>query len=33
MNTDVWSGGIAELARTVSREDRDALVRAVPSAY
>ncbi len=33
MGTDVWSGDIDELARTVSAADRDALVRAVPSAY
>jgi hypothetical protein len=33
VNTDIWSGGIDELARTVSREDREARVRAVPSAY
>ena len=33
VNTDIWSGGINELARTVPQEDRDAVVRAVPSAY
>ena len=33
MSTDVWSGGIDELARTVSEEDKAAVVRAVPSAY
>jgi hypothetical protein len=33
VSTHIWSGGIDELARTVSREDREAAVRAVPSAY
>jgi len=33
VSTDIWSGGIEELARTVSPEDREAAVRAVPSAY
>jgi hypothetical protein len=33
MSTDIWSGGIDDLSRTVSQADRDALVRAVPSAY
>jgi len=33
MSTGIWSGGIDELARTVSDEERAAVVRAVPSAY
>src|SRR5579863_2701399 len=33
MGTETWSGGIDELARTVSDEERRAIVRAVPSAY
>jgi hypothetical protein len=33
MSIDIQSGDIDELARTVSDEDRQAIVRAVPSAY
>ena len=33
MSTGIWSGGIDELARTVSDEERAAVVRAVPSSY
>jgi len=33
VSSDIWSGGIDDLARTVTRDDREAATRAVPSAY